>query len=303
MYIWYLWFLSGVIPSIVDLQSNLALLLVNNYYPLATTRPLIPNVIPVGGLHIRAPKELPWHIRRFLDESPSGVIYLNLGDEKLCSDIPKDKLDVLFHVFSQRKERVLWTCHDVQKLEDQPKNMMIQHLVPQTDILAHPHIRLFVTNGDIMSLQEGIVRHVPLLVMPLFKNELSNSLQVEKLQIGLRLDYTNLTQTSLNWALNSILHKEFYVLNIRDVSKIYRDRPMGGLASSIFWLDYIQRYGNGPLKTQGIGIPIDQLHLSDLRLNSYMWTITILGLLIGVYLLMTFLWKKQQNRKMFSKLN
>lgn len=290
-------------PSIIDLQSNLALLLVNNYYPLLTPKPLIPNVLPVGGLHIRAPKELPWHIRRFMDESPSGVIYLNLGDEKLCNEISQDKLNVLFHVLGQRKERVLWTCHDVQKLEGQPKNIMIQHLVPQTDILAHPHIRLFVTNGDIMGLQEGIVRHVPLLVMPLFKNEMANSFQVEKLQIGLRLDYTNLTQISFQWALETIMHKEFYVLNVRDVSKIYRDRPLGGLASTLFWLNYIQQYGSGPLKTQGISIPINQLHLSDLRLNSYIWTIAILGLLVGFYFLFMFLRRKQQNHKMFSKLN
>ncbi|XP_046811242.1 UDP-glycosyltransferase UGT4 [Lucilia cuprina] len=291
------------IPSIMDLQSNLALLLVNNYYPLATPKPLIPNIIPVGGLHIRAPKELPWHIRRFLDEARFGAIYMHLGDEKLCADIPKEKLDVLFHVLGKRQECILWTCHDVQKIEGLPKNMMIQHLVPQTDILAHPHIRLFIMNGDIMGLQESIIRHVPLLGLPLFENEMENIMLAEKLQIGVRVDYTNLTESSLDWALETILHKEFYVLNIRDISKIFRDRPLGGLANAIFWLDYIDRYGNGPLKTQALGMPLNELHLADLRFYSYLRSLVVLGVLIGLYYVGMFLWKKRQTDKMFSKLN
>ncbi|KAI8127596.1 hypothetical protein FF38_03168 [Lucilia cuprina] len=291
------------IPSIMDLQSNLALLLVNNYYPLATPKPSIPNIIPVGGLHIRAPKELPWHIRRFLDEARFGAIYMHLGDEKLCADISKEKLDVLFHVLGKQQERILWTCHDVQKIEGLPKNMMIQHLVPQTDILAHPHIRLFIMNGDIMGLQESIIRHVPLLGLPLFKNEMENIMLAEKLQIGVRIDYTNLTESSLDWALETILHKEFYVLNIRDISKIFRDRPLGGLANAMFWLDYIDRYGNGPLKTQALGMPLNELHLADLRFYSYLRSLVVLGVLIGLYYVVMFLWKKRQTDKMFSKLN
>lgn len=293
----------GSLPTIMDLQSNLGLMLVNNYYPLAIAKPLLPNIIPVGGVHIRAPKELPFQIRRFLDDARSGAIYIYLGDEKLCADIPKDKLDVLLHTLGKRPERVLWTCHDIQKIEGLPKNIMIQHLVPQTDILAHPHIRLFIMNGDIMGLQETIVRHVPLLGLPLFQNEMDNVVLAEKLQIGIRVDYTNLTESSLNWALNTILHKEFYVLNIRDLSKVYRDRPLGGLANAIFWLDYLDRYGNGPLKTQGIGMPLNHLHLSDLRFYNYLMSFVVLGLLIALYFLAMFVWKKRQTDKMFSKLN
>ncbi|KAM7344735.1 UDP-glycosyltransferase family 317 member A1 [Cochliomyia hominivorax] len=291
-------------PTIMDLQSNLGLLLINHYYPLAKAKPLLPNIIPVGGLHIRAPKELPFQIRRFLDEARSGAIYMYLGDEKLCTEIPKDKLQVLFNFLGKRQERVIWTCHDKNlKIEGLPKNIMLQHLVPQTDILAHPHIRLFIMNGDIMSLQESIVRHVPLLGLPLFQNELENVVLAEKLQIGVRVDYRNLTETSLNWAFETILHKEFYVLNIRDLSKVFRDRPLGGLANAIFWLDYLDRYGNGPLKTHGVGMPLNQLHLSDLRFYNYLMSFTVLVLIIGLYFLVMFVWKKRQTDKMFSKLN
>lgn len=287
----------------MELQSNLALLFVNDYYPLARPRPLNPNIIPVGGIQIRAARELPWHIRRFLDEARSGAIYMHLGDEQLCADIPKDKLDVLFHVFSQREERILWTCHDVQKMEGLPTNVMLQHLVPQTDILAHPHVQLFIMNGDLMGLQEAIVRHVPIIGIPLFKNQMENIALAEKLQIALRIDYTNLTETSLKWALDSMLRKEFYVLNIRDISKVFRDRPLGGLANALFWLDYILRYGSQPLSTRGVGIPLGDLHLNDLLIYYILLAFVIIGCLVGLYYLGMFIWKKRENAKMLSKLN
>lgn len=288
----------------MELQANLALLFVNNYYPLATPRPLIPNIIPVGGLQIRPARELPVQIRRFLDEARSGVVYINLGDEQLCGEIPKDKLEVLFNVFKKREERFIWTCHDMPfQKKDIPKNLFIQHLVSQTDILAHPHVNLFIMNGDLLGLQEAIVRHVPIVGIPLFQNEMENVMLAEKLLIGLRIDYSNLTEASLNWALESMIKKEFYVLNIRDVSKIYRDRPLGGLAHALFWLDYIVRYGSLPLKTQGVGMPQGQLHLNDLVIYNLMLAAVVLASLVCVYFLGMFLWKKRQTEKLFSKLN
>lgn len=287
----------------MELQTSLALLMVNNYYPLATPRLTLPNIIPVGGLHIRAPKELPWHIKRYLDEGRFGVIYMHLGDEKNCKDIPKEKLNVLFDTLSERQERVLWTCHDIQQMEGLPKNIMIQHLVPQTDILAHPHIKLFIMNGDIMELQESIIRHVPLLGIPLFENEFKNILLAERLQIGVRVNYNNLTKTSLSSALETILHKEFYIRNIRDISRVYRDRPLGGLANAMFWLDYIERYGGGPLKSQHFVITLNQLHLADLRLYSFITLILLIGTVIALYFLGKFLWRTRRTSKMFSKLN
>ncbi|XP_013098056.2 UDP-glycosyltransferase UGT4 [Stomoxys calcitrans] len=295
--------IQGGLPSIMDLQSNLALLLVNNYYPLAAPKPLVPNIIPVGGLQIRAPRELPWQIRRFLDEARSGVVYINMGDEQLCGDIPKEKLEALLHVFNKREERFLWTCHDIQKMEGLPKNVMLQHLVPQTDILAHPHVKIFITNGDLLALQESIVRHVPIVGIPMFKNELENVIMAEKLQIGLRIDYANLTETSLGWALDSMAYKEFYILNIRDISKIFRDRPLGGLANALFWLDYVVRYGNQPLRTNGIGMPLGEMHLNDLMIYNFMITLLVLASLVGLYFVGLFVYRKRQTEKMFSKLN
>jgi glucuronosyltransferase len=47
------------IPSIWELQNSTALLLLNSHFSTGYPRPLIPNMVEVGGMHITPPKELP----------------------------------------------------------------------------------------------------------------------------------------------------------------------------------------------------------------------------------------------------
>uniref|UniRef100_A0A1B0BT17 UDP-glycosyltransferases domain-containing protein n=1 Tax=Glossina palpalis gambiensis TaxID=67801 RepID=A0A1B0BT17_9MUSC len=295
---------NTTLASISNLHANLALLLVNNYIPLVTPRPMLTNMIAVGGMQIRSPRALPWHIKRFLDESRSGVIYMHLGDHHLCSTIPKDQLRTLFKAFKARSERILWTCHDVESLHGLPDTVLLQHMVPQTDILAHPHVKLFIMSGDLFGLQEGIVRMTPMLALPLFENEFKNSELVEKLKIGARLDYVNMTTESLQWALKTIIGNEDFALNIRNVSKMFRDRPLGGLATAIFWLDYILQYGATPLRSPMVIIPLKELHLQDLFVYYFVLAIVIISTVaLMVWYAGKILWKKHQTRKIFSKLN
>uniref|UniRef100_A0A1B0A7H7 UDP-glycosyltransferases domain-containing protein n=1 Tax=Glossina pallidipes TaxID=7398 RepID=A0A1B0A7H7_GLOPL len=295
---------NRMLASIPNLQANLAVLLVNNYIPLSTPRPVLTNMISVGGMQIRSPRALPWHVKRFLDESRSGVIYMHLGDHHLCSTIPKDQLLILFKAFKAHSERVLWTCHDAESLHGLPDTVLLQHMVPQTDILAHPHVKLFIMSGDLLGLQEGIVRMTPMLALPLFENEFKNTELMEKLKIGIRLDYMNMTTESLQWALKTLIGNEDFVLNIRKVSKMFRDRPLGGLATAIFWLDYILQYGATPLHSPMVIIPLTELHLQDLFVYYFfLLTVIISTVVVVLWYGGKILWKKHQTRKLFSKLN
>jgi len=46
-------------PPLTELLRKTSLLLVNNHFSLNYPKPLMPNVIEVGGMHLRPPKELP----------------------------------------------------------------------------------------------------------------------------------------------------------------------------------------------------------------------------------------------------
>ncbi|XP_062133016.1 UDP-glycosyltransferase UGT5 [Drosophila sulfurigaster albostrigata] len=291
--------------TVVELQAHhLSLLLLNNHVPLLTPRPLIQQIVPAGGLHIRGPRELPWNIKRFIEESRPGVIYMQLGNEQLCGNLPKQKLATLFEFLGARNERVIWTCHDVKKLEDQPKNLMIQHAVPQIDILAHPGVRAFIMNGDLLSLQEGIVRHVPMLGLPIFENERKNMQLAVNLGIALQLDSTNITTAALNWALDELTTQQKYQLTIREVSSEFRDRPLGAVASAMFWVNYMVRHKSGAaLKTRGIDIASSHLHLFDLFTFYFGVAIAFCALLLGGYFAVVFVLNRKQNEAKYSKLS
>jgi glucuronosyltransferase len=49
---------SSKIPSIWELQKSTALILLNSHFSISYSRPLMPNMVEVGGMHIAPPKKL-----------------------------------------------------------------------------------------------------------------------------------------------------------------------------------------------------------------------------------------------------
>lgn len=47
------------LPSIYELQSSTSLLLLNHHFSISYPRPLMPNVVQVGGMHVKPAKKLP----------------------------------------------------------------------------------------------------------------------------------------------------------------------------------------------------------------------------------------------------
>ena len=47
------------LPSLSELESSTALVLANSHFSLSYPKPLMPNFVQVGGMHIKPPKELP----------------------------------------------------------------------------------------------------------------------------------------------------------------------------------------------------------------------------------------------------
>ncbi|EDW74351.2 uncharacterized protein Dwil_GK21429 [Drosophila willistoni] len=292
--------------SVAELQAfNLAVLLINNHVPLLTPRPLIQQIVLAGGLHIRGPRELPWNVKKFLEEARSGVVYLQLGNEQPCGQLSDAKKKILFDLFKSRKQSFIWSCHDVKKLKDLPENaLIIQHSVPQIDILAHPRVRAFIMNGDLLSLQEGISRNVPMVGLPCFQNEQKNMQLAVRLGVGLQLNQDNVTTPSLNWALDRLLTEQHFHLTIRDVSMEYRDRPLGALATAVFWVNYVVRHkGGAAIRTRGIGISSSQLHLFDLFVFYFGVAVLITALAAAVYFIGFFLWQRKNKPEKLAKAN
>lgn len=82
---------------------------------------------------------------------------------------------------------------------------MTRKLLPQSDILAHPNIALFITHVGIFGMQEGRLRGVPMLFVPFFGDQVRNSMNTIAQGFGLKLSFADITEESLTWHINELL--------------------------------------------------------------------------------------------------
>lgn len=75
---------------------------------------------------------------------------------------------------------------------------------------AHPNVRLFITHGGLLSTQETIYWGVPVVGIPLLGDQKLNMARAVTAGYGVLLDYANVTEESLDWALKEALENSRY---------------------------------------------------------------------------------------------
>ena len=193
-------------PCLNTLKKDVSLVLLNSHFTLNYPRPYVPNMIEVGGMHInRVPNPLPPNIKDFLDNAKDGVIYFSLGSNIQSTKLPIEKRDALLKTFASFKQKVMWKWEDAN-LPGKPDNVFIQSWWPQDDILAHPNVKVFITHGGLLGSTEAIYHGVPVVGIPIFGDQELNMARAVRAEYGLMVNYKNLTQTSLTWALKEVLN-------------------------------------------------------------------------------------------------
>lgn len=193
-------------PLLSEAMKNVNLVLVNSHFTLGFPRPYVPNMIEVGGMHInRVPNPLPQDIREFLDNASEGVIFFSMGSNIQSTTLPVEKRDALLKTFAQFKQKVMWKWES-DNLPGRPDNVFIKSWWPQDDILAHRNVKVFITHGGLLGSTEAIFHGVPVIGIPIFGDQELNMARAQKAGYGLTVNYQNLTQEALTWALNEVLY-------------------------------------------------------------------------------------------------
>lgn len=122
-------------PHLSDLYHNTSLILVNSDVSLSYPVPLVPNMIEIGGFHVKAPKKLPVDLQEYLDNAKNGAIYFSMGSNVKSKFMEPEKRDAILKVFSKLKVKVLWKWED-ENLPGKPENVKISKWLPQQDILG-----------------------------------------------------------------------------------------------------------------------------------------------------------------------
>ncbi|XP_020804450.1 LOW QUALITY PROTEIN: UDP-glucuronosyltransferase 2B15-like [Drosophila serrata] len=252
------------VPSVKELERNISAILLNNYMPLASPRPVSFNMIQVGGLHIQQPKALPEDLQKFLDGATHGAIYFSLGYQVRSADMPPEKLKVFLNVFGSLKQRVLWKFED-ETLPNLPANVKVQSWMPQADILAHPNVKVFIAHGGLFGTQEAVHNGVPILGMPIYCDQHLNIHQGKKTGYALGLDYRKVTEEELRESLLELIENPKYRNNMRQASRVFRDRPLSAMDTAMYWINYVIEHRGAPhMVSAGVHLPWYQFYLLDI---------------------------------------
>ena len=112
------------------------------------------------------------------------------------------------------RARALWRIPSDQRplLASLPpcETIRIETFVPQPEVLEHPAVRCFLTQGGAWSVQEAWLAGTPMVVIPFFADQPYNASLVQQLGVGLRLWRSEVNAESVGSAITAVLDSERY---------------------------------------------------------------------------------------------
>uniref|UniRef100_A0A2A4JWQ0 UDP-glucuronosyltransferase n=1 Tax=Heliothis virescens TaxID=7102 RepID=A0A2A4JWQ0_HELVI len=230
------------IPSVVELKDKVDMLFLNSHPVFEGIRPVPPSVVYLGGLHQKPGKELPKDLKSFLDSSKHGVIYISFGTNVDPTVLPADRIEVLVKTFSKLPYDVLWKWNN-DVLPGRTENIRISKWLPQSDLLKHPKVKLFVTQAGLQSTDESITAGVPLIAIPLNGDQFYNAERYEYHRIGIKLMMDSLTVEQFTNTINTIIQDDSYRENVAKLRSLMYDQPMTPLERAVWWTEHVLRHG------------------------------------------------------------
>ncbi|KAM3962193.1 UDP-glucosyltransferase 2-like [Aphomia sociella] len=266
------------VPNLNELYNNVHMLFLNSHPLWDSNRPVPPNVVYLGGLHRKPVKELPKEWKDYLDASKHGVIYISFGTNVSPSHLPQDKIKLLVNVFSRLPYDVIWKW-DKDVLPGQSKNIKISKWLPQSDLLRHPKIVLFVTQGGLQSTDEAIAAGVPLIGMPMLGDQWYNVEKYVQHKIGKRLDMEDLTEDIFHNTISTVINDKSYRNNIARIRSIMSDLPHNALDRAVWWTEHVLRH-RGAKHLRSPGANLSWAEFLELELIIYL----LIGLLTMIFI-------------------
>ncbi|XP_046972747.1 UDP-glycosyltransferase UGT5-like [Vanessa cardui] len=235
--------LGSDLPDLKDLRQNVHMMFLNVHPIWDFNRPVPPNVLYLRGLHQKPQNELPEDMKSYLDSSKHGVIYMSFGSNVMPSRLPLEKLKIFTNVFSKLPYDVLWKW-DKDELPGRPKNVKISKWLPQSDLLRHPKVKLFITQGGLQSTDEALSAGVPLIGIPMLSDQWFNVEQYVRFNIGKLALLETLTEEQLMDAITTIINDERYRKNVVKLHSFMNDQPQTALERAVWWTEHILRHGD-----------------------------------------------------------
>uniref|UniRef100_A0A8C8UDX2 UDP-glucuronosyltransferase n=2 Tax=Peromyscus maniculatus bairdii TaxID=230844 RepID=A0A8C8UDX2_PERMB len=230
--------------SLMEVLSHASVWLFRGDFVFDYPRPIMPNMVFIGGINCANRKPLSQEFEAYVNASGEhGIVVFSLGS--MVSEIPEKKAMEIAEALGRIPQTVLWR-YTGPRPSNLAKNTILVKWLPQNDLLGHPKARAFITHSGSHGIYEGICNGVPMVMMPLFGDQMDNAKRMETRGAGVSLNVLEMTADDLENALKAVINDKSYKENIMRLSRLHKDRPIEPLDLAVFWVEYVMRNKGAP---------------------------------------------------------
>ncbi|KAJ3592100.1 hypothetical protein NHX12_007229 [Muraenolepis orangiensis] len=245
-----------------DILSHGAIWLFRYDFAFLSPKPLMPNMVLIGGINCVEAAPLSEDLQGFVDGSgDDGFIVFTLGST--VDTMPAEQTQMFLDAFSKIPQRVVWR-HTGILPDSVPEKVKVMNWLPQNDLLAHPKAKLFLSHGGSHGMYEGICNAVPMVMMPLFGDQQQNVDYMVARGVAAEVSAIDLTPENLLEALNKVLNQTSYKEKMVKLSAVHQDRAVKPLDLAVFWTEFVIRHkGADHLRPAAHNLNLIQYHSLD----------------------------------------
>uniref|UniRef100_A0A914H1V3 glucuronosyltransferase n=1 Tax=Globodera rostochiensis TaxID=31243 RepID=A0A914H1V3_GLORO len=257
-------------------------------------RPIFPNVIYIGGLGMEKSHgeqkqiTLKEPFLREMTKGVDGVVFFSMGSIMRSTEMPESFRRHIIEAFSQ-----FTNYHFIVKVEKEDTyianltlhldNVFLTSWAPQSELLNHPRLRLFITHGGYNSLLEAANAGVPVLLMGFFADQYRNARVAERNGWGLAVDKRLLLESSDQFgrAIRTVLDDPSFGANAKRTKKLLSTKPFTAKERLLKNIRFLEMNGGElpELLSESRNMSAVQLYNLDLAMLATLALLTLLIIL------------------------
>lgn len=223
-------------------------------------KPTMPFVVSLTGFTIEKSKRLDHkELEVILSSSSMGVIVAVLGT--LADKLDDDKTQLLLKAFGKLPVPVIFRISTTFK--NIPKNVHLFKWLPQNDLFADKRVKAVFIHGGAASALEAIYHAKPMVIYPLFIDQLTHAGMIEERGYGIALNRFTATSDDVIDALQRVTHDDSYRVNVERASKRLKVKASAAEAKLYQYLDYVIEGGAEHLSSRAMKMSLKSYYNLD----------------------------------------
>ncbi|XP_055702593.1 UDP-glucosyltransferase 2-like [Phlebotomus papatasi] len=271
------------LPDLTELERQTRLTLINYSPAIHDLEPMLPNVIPIAGMHVQKVKSLPKEFQEILDNAKNGLILFSLGTNVKSWMLGDERIQKFIEAFRNLPQYTILWKFDNEKIPNVPSNVIIKRWMPQNDILAHRNTKLFISHCGLLSSLESTWHGVPILGVPIFLDQFTNSETLIKAGISESINVRSFTSAEVTDVIVKMMTSTKYRNNARTKSRLFQDQPQTPLERGLWWIEFVLRNPDvGLIRSKSMDLNVLTLHNIDVIVFYVIMILSILYLIIKI---------------------